>query len=360
VVKKGQEAMSIKARPYNIDVQHHFFGVPNEVRALICKIIHGKTPDRIALLPSVSYGMAIVAKNLKRLPEIRRKKKIIIVADEFPNNIYTFQKAAQDLNLACDVIPTMWHNQSQYLLDAIDSETALVVMPVVHWIYGKKYDIKAISERCKTYGALLVVDGTQSIGALEFDIKEAKVDALIGATYKWLLGPYGHAFGYFGEFFDEGEPIEESWINRVDSHIFSELLAYKQDYRPLAQRYNVGEYSHFIQMPMIKEALLQVLEWGVDNIQNHCSMITTKALAILENLGFELLDEKESTKHLIGLRLPANIESQALYQYLISQSIFVSLRDTCLRVSPHLYNDEEDLLRLVKAIKTFMSKSNNR
>ena len=102
---------------------------------------------------------------------------------------------------------------------------------------------------------MVVVDGSQSVGALPFDIDVIKPDALIVAAYKWMLGPYSIAYGYYGPFFDGGVPVEESWMNRSNSSQFSKLTEHESGYRALAQRYNMGEFSEFIHAPMLESAV---------------------------------------------------------------------------------------------------------
>src|SRR5690606_18561046 len=133
----------------------------------------------------------------------------------------------------------------------------------VHWMNGLRFDLKAIGEKCSSVGARFIVDGTQSVGALPMDVEEFKIDALICATYKWLLGPYSLGLVFMGKAFDDGVPLEESWMNRKNSMDFSTLTHYESEYEESAARYNVGETSNFILMPMLRESLAQINSWGV-------------------------------------------------------------------------------------------------
>ena len=115
----------------------------------------------------------------------------------------------------------------------------------MHWTDGTRFDLAAIGARAREVGAALVVDGTQSVGALPFDVQQLRPDALVCATYKWLMGPYSLGFAYLGPRFDDGEPLEETWIGRRGSENFKELVDYQDDYQPGALRYDVGERSNF-------------------------------------------------------------------------------------------------------------------
>jgi len=120
----------------------------------------------------------------------------------------------------------------------------------VHWTDGTRFDLVAIGRAARRVGAAFVVDGTQSVGALPFDVREIQPDALVCAGYKWLLGPYAMGAAYFGPRYDAGDPIEENWITRRGSDDFQRLVAYQDEYAPGAIRYDVGERSNFILLPM--------------------------------------------------------------------------------------------------------------
>lgn len=362
-VEAGQRGIALKVNPVDINPTQHFFDNVNIVRQLFSDLINAQEADRIAIVGSVAYGMAIVAQNLHRLPNIEEKKHVILIEEEFPNNVYAFERVNTQLGLSYLTIGP--DNQTQdkakswneNVLNAIDNQTAMVVVPHVHWIYGVRFDLETISKRCKEVGALLIVDGTQSVGAYPFDIEKIQPDALICASYKWLLSSYSMGLAYFGEFFDDGVPIEESWMNRKDSDKFAQLTNYERAYRPKAQRYNVGEFSHFIQMPMLEVSLRQIMAWGVDNIQSYTKKITQKAIEQLQNMGCDFASESYRVNHLLGISLPQSLDSKQLYENLTAQKIIVSLRGSTIRVSPHLYNEESDLDRLTEAITKTLQKS---
>ena len=291
----GQRAMMLQGSPQNITPALHF-DFPRQVRHKIARVINEPDADRIAIFPSVSYGMAIVARNIHRISGIEGKKKILILDEEFPNDHYAFQSVAMGLNLVLEVVPkpscdfecagSLW-NQS--ILDAIDDDTAMIVMPNVHWIYGITFNVKAISERCHSHGALLVIDGTQSVGMMPFDIGEVQADAVICAAYKWMLGPYAIGFGYFGAFFDGGVPVEETWMNRADSDNFPGLLKLQSGYRPKAQRFNMGEFSNFILLSILEGSLDLILAWGVENMYAYVGAVGESAVQVFYVLLVDLL-----------------------------------------------------------------------
>ena len=159
--------------------------------------------------------------------------------------------------------PEKWNEK---IVEQITTSTSIVLLSSVHWMNGTKLNLKEIGEKCKKVDAYFIVDGTQSVGAAPIDVKSLNIDALICAAYKWLFGPYSMALGYFSNKFNDGIPIEESWMNRLNAHQFSELTNYDSRYTSEAGRYNVGQTSNFILTPIMLEGLKQLNNWGIENI----------------------------------------------------------------------------------------------
>jgi selenocysteine lyase/cysteine desulfurase len=203
--------------------------------------------------------MATVANNI----QLKEGDEILVIDEQFPSNMYSWQKLANTYNAKIITItsPGTSEQWNEDILNAINENTALVTMGNIHWSNGSLFNLKAISTKAKSHNSLLVIDGSQSVGALPFSVKEIQPDALICAGYKWLFGPYGCAYGYFGPYFDNGNPIEENWSNRLDSENFAGLTNYQPEYKPKANRYSAGESGSFIYVKMQIAALKQVIEF---------------------------------------------------------------------------------------------------
>lgn len=220
----------------------------------------------------------------------------------------------------------------------------------MHWTDGTYFDLEKISTATQSSDAYLVVDGTQSVGALPIDVSKTKIDALICAGYKWLMGPYSMALGHFGERLAGGLPIEEGWLDRKGSEDFTELVNYTDQYQPGAVRYDVGERSNFILVPMMIKALEQIMQWGPKNIQRYCKKLTLPLINKLPELGYQIEDSEWRSHHLFGIRLPEHINTGDLKQQLTQKNIHLSLRGSALRISPNIYNDEEDIAALLTVL----------
>jgi selenocysteine lyase/cysteine desulfurase len=350
VEKKGLEGIHAKRNPAAV-AGEDFFKDTEKLRKEFSKLINCEA-SRVVLVPSVSYGMANVVNNIK----LSSSDNIIVAAEQFPSNYYPWQRVSQDTRAKLKVIAPpdelvnrgkLWNER---LLEAIDTNTKLVALGNVHWADGTLFNLKEIRKRTKEVGALLIIDGTQSVGALPFDVKEIQPDALVCAGYKWLMGPYSLGLAYYGEYFDQGKPVEENWINRLHSENFAGLVNYETHYQPGALRYEVGEHSNFILLPMLLEAVKQINQWKPKVIQQYCASITRKPISILQEAGYWIEDEKFRGHHLFGVRLPAHAEVGKIKKALQKNKISISFRGDAIRVSPNLYNSEADVIKLVRVL----------
>ena len=351
VEKAGIDGVKAKRNPFKISPAD-FFAQSELLRIEFAKLINTTESKRVVIIPSVSYGLANVANNLT----LTAADSIIVAAEQFPSNYYPWQRLCMDTGAKLKVVspPQTWEGRgkrwNEYVLESIDKNTKLVALGNVHWADGTLFNLIEIRKRTKEVGALLVIDGTQSVGALPFDIQEIKPDALICGGYKWLMGPYSIGLAYYGEYFDNGNPIEENWINRLHSENFAALVNYQTDYQPGALRYEVGEHSNFILVPMMLAALKQINQWKPKDIQAYCASITHKPLQILKEAGFWVEEESYRSQHLFGIRLPQHLDIKWMKEKIQQNKISVSFRGDAIRVAPNIYNDEKDMMKLVKVL----------
>ena len=358
IYEAGLEGLKQKNRPYSITISDYFEPV-TELKKLFAELVDVDDYNRIATIPAVSYGITTVANNIK----LNAGDEIIVIHEQFPSNIYAWQKLADKYNAVIKTIkaPNTDVNRvkqwNESIINAITDKTAVVAMGNIHWSNGSLFDLKTIRQKTKTHNALLIIDGSQSVGVLPFSVKEIQPDALICAGYKWLFGPYGCAYAYYGAYFDNGVPIEENWSNRLNSENFSGLTNYESQYKPLANRYSVGESGNFIYVRMQIAALKQVIEWSPKKIQEYCKSISADAVKDLRALGCVIEDDNYRSHHLFGIKLPDDLDVTILKSALAEQHIFVSFRGNYIRISCHLFNTSEDFKKLVACMSSVLQKA---
>ncbi len=349
VEEAGIKGLKIKRAPHNI-LPEDFFSDVNDLKKSFAKLINLDKHERIAISSSVSYGLANITNNI----QLKESDNVILIGDQFPSNVYPWMELTKKYNANLRFInkPNSEDNAgrawNEKILNSINKQTKVVAMGLVHWADGTIYDIEKIRKKTKEVNALLIIDGTQSIGVMPFDIKTTKPDALICAGYKWLMGPYGIGLSYYGPFFDNGKPIEESWINRKNSEDFSNLINYEDEYGEYARRYSVGQQSNFINISMLKAGIDQLNNWGVKNVYKYIESITTPCFPLLnrENTWYE--DSKFRSSHLFGIRPKKNLKK--ILKKIRENNIFISLRGDIIRVSPSVYNTKEDVQKLFECI----------
>ncbi|RAJ16352.1 aminotransferase class V-fold PLP-dependent enzyme [Olleya aquimaris] len=353
IYEAGLEGLQQKNRPYTITLSDYFEPVI-QLKKLFATLIDADDYNRVATIPSVSYGMATVANNIKLQPG----DEIVVIDEQFPSNYYSWKALSEtyDATIKTVVKPSKTDSKSwdDAIIEAITDQTAVVAMGNLHWSNGSLFNLKAISQKAKQHHALLIIDGSQSVGALPFSIKDIQPDALICAGYKWLFGPYGCAYAYYGSYFDNGKPIEHNWANRLDSENFAGLTNYQSQFKPLANRYQVGESGNFIYVKMQIAALQQIIEWTPNTIQEYCKTISVNAVKELKALGCHIQDDNDRSHHLFGIELPEGLNVEAFKQDLANRQIYVSFRGRYIRVSCHLFNTEADFKPLIACLSAHL------
>lgn len=348
VSKAGEDGIRRKVRPWTI-TSPDFFTDAERARELFARLV-GCDAGSVALTPSASYGASVAARNIS----IRAGQTIVILDQQYPSNVYAWMEAAREagarlLNVARPV-GGAW---TDAVVDAIDDHTAVAALPHCHWTDGALMDLERIGARCREVGAALVLDLTQSLGALPFDVNAVRPDFITVACYKWLLGPYTSGFLYAAPGYHGGKPIEYNWITRGGSEDFARLVEYRDDYQPGARRFDMGERANFHVLPMSIAALEQVLEWGVDAIASSLDARTRAIADRAATLGLVSLPGNLRAGHFLGLRFSQGMPP-GLLDALIRRRVFVSVRGDSLRVTPHLYNTDADVDRLFDALEALV------
>jgi selenocysteine lyase/cysteine desulfurase len=344
VRKAGEEALGRKAHPWLVRPED-FFTESELLRRLFAQLIQADA-EGVALIPSVSYGMAVVAANLS----VREGQRILVLAEEFPSNLYPWRDLARRTGATVFSVPRPPDGDwTRAVLEALDARCALVAVPHCHWTDGTLVDLVKVGARAREVGAALAVDATQSLGALPLSVQAVQPDYLVAAGYKWLMGPYSQGYLYVAPGRREGRPLELNWITRQGSEDFSRLIDYREEFQPGARRFDVGERSNFLLVPMGAAALRQLLAWNVESIQETLRELTRRAARGAEALGLEVAPEEHRSGHLVGLRRRGGYEPAVLAR-LAASKVYVSVRGDNLRVSPHLHNTAADVDRLLEAL----------
>jgi selenocysteine lyase/cysteine desulfurase len=341
-IDAGRRGLERKAHPWDVRAEH-FFDESERVRALFARLI-GAAAEDVAIVPSVSYGLATVTANVP----VAAGQKIVTLAEDFPSGILAGRALAR--RAEARVVTVARPEEGDWtaaILEAIDGATALVVAPHTHWVCGTTIDVEAIGRRCRSVGAALALDTTQSSGALPLDLAAVDPDYLVATSYKWLMGPYSLGFLYVAPRHQQGQPVEEAWIVRRNAHDFRSLCAYEEGFAAGARRFDMGERANFALLPVAGAAIEQLLDWGVANISETLGAMTRTIEARLGERG--VTAQPGRAPHFLSVRFPGGLP-EGIEERLAAADVHVSLRGERMRITPHLYNDERDAERLLAAL----------
>ena len=342
----GEAALVQRGRPWTITADHWFSDV-ERLRSSIARLING-SPEGVALVPASSYGLSVAARNLHAGPGDR----VLVLDQEFPSSYYTWRRfAARTGSDLVEVDRQPGQRWVDAVLAALDERTAVVVVPNVHWTNGAWVDLHAVKVRAGDVGAALVVDASQSLGAVPLDIESLRPDFVVSVGYKWQLGAVGVSYLYVDERHRSGEPLEENWALRVGADDFAALVDYQDEYQPGARRFDMGQRPSFGLVPMAIAAIDQLLAWGVPDIAEALGRVTDEIAERARALGLAPPARDERGPHILGLELPPDAMDRVAGA-LARNGVVVSVRGRSLRIAPHLHTSTADIDRLVDALRT--------
>jgi cysteine desulfurase/selenocysteine lyase len=310
------------------------------MRTPIARLINA-TPADIAFIPNAATALGLVAGGIDWKPG----DNVVTLGGEFPNQLYLPTLVE---SRGVEFQETAWEGiNGTKFYDSIDNRTRLVAISEVNYSTGFRAPIEDISRIAHSRGALVFVDGTQSVGALRFDVQQSRPDALAVHAYKWLCGPTGVGFLYVAPALRAilppntiGWRSHRDWRNVDNLHHGSPVLT------DSAERYEGGGLA-FGLLDAMAASVEWMLEIGPEAIEQRVLALAASARDRLRSLGAEVLDNGRS--QIVAARFPGYSPAQdpsRLARELKARRVLVAARHGFLRVSPHFYNNESDLDRL--------------
>jgi selenocysteine lyase/cysteine desulfurase len=309
----------------------------------------GAKPQEIALVENTSMGLNIVANMLT----YSQGSKIVTTDLEYPSVTYPWLRKKPSLKV--EYVKNV--NGKILLQDvekAVDDKTVALAVSHVEYSNGFRHDLKALGEIAHSHEAYLVVDGIQAVGAMQVDVKKDNVDFLATACYKWLLSPPGAGYLYVKqELIDKFEPSFAGWAS-VKQEVFNTVDFWDNcnlDFSETASRFEVGSPS-FISFAGATEALRMFLQVGMENVESRILKLTNHLIDAIKNLGLQLQtpEELECRSGIVNFKIE---KPREMVENLKREGIVVSARSNGIRVSPHFYNAEEEIDKLVENIKRY-------
>ncbi|MNJ32669.1 Cysteine desulfurase [compost metagenome] len=313
-------------------------------RSLAAKLVWS-TPERIAYIQNTSHGMSLVALGV----DWKKGDNLVIPAMEFPSNYLCWMQLVEKGVEIRKVDAVEGRLQAEDFARHIDSRTRVVAVSHVQFYSGYKVDLACIAVACSAFDALLVVDGTQSIGAMTLDVAASGVDVLVVSGHKWLMGPRGIGFMSFSErAFTRITPRIVGWLSVEEPFAFKRTLTLLPD----ARRFEAGT-ENGVGIAGLAERLRQIDELGAQRIEDRVLDLNQRLLLRSQDAGLEIVHpfERHERSGICLIRKPG-VNAEALLRALETQRICASLRNGAIRLSPHYFNTHAEIENIVATLQS--------
>ena len=349
-IRAVQAALEAKKFPHT-KPDSTFFEVPNRIRAGIATIIGGKA-EEVALTTGASTGVAAVAYGM----QWKAGDEVITAKGEFPLQYTTWKPMEEREGLKVKVVaPREKFLTAEDLIAALTPKTRLVSVSLVRFDDGSLLDAEKVAEACHKQGALLLLDVSQACGAIPMNVARMGADFMVCAGYKWLLGPFGTGFFWVkSEHLPFMRPGPFYWMAVGGSHNFAELNFEDPKPMPSAQRWDTPESASYFNFNLVAldTSVEFVARIGSETVAEHNHKLIEQMFERLPKDSCVPASPLERAKRgpygCFVARTPE--KTAAMYEKLRKENVIVSLRESKIRVSPHLYNTERDIDRLISVV----------
>jgi cysteine desulfurase/selenocysteine lyase len=321
-----------------------WFDDADRIRAAVAKLI-GAAPSDIAFTPTASFGLSLLLGGL----DWNNGDRVLTLKGDFPNLTYAPLALRPE---GVEVVETCWDG----FLEALEKPTRLVALSEVNYTNGFRPPLEEVSRRAREAGAVLFLDGTQSLGALRFDVNAIQPDMYAVNGYKWLLSPNGAGFTYVSPALRERlRPAVVGWRSDRGWRDVNHLNHGAPQFASDAERYEAGILP-FPSLYGMEASIEMMLEIGPEHIERRVFELAAYLRGALRGLGARL--PYDESPHFDSSIVAARFEgrpSGALATALKARGVLLSARHDYLRVSTHFYNLESDVDRLVEELRPLIS-----
>jgi cysteine desulfurase / selenocysteine lyase len=347
-LRAAQAAIEWKKFPQRVP-DEAYFDVPNRIRASIAQLIGAKA-DEIALTTGASTGMAAVAYGLSWKPG----DEVITAKGEFPLQYTTWRPMEEREGLTLKVVaPSERFITAEDLIAALSPKTRLVSVSLTRFDDGSMVDAAKLAVACHAQGTLLLLDASQCCGAIPMNVDELGADFIVCAGYKWLLSPYGTGFFWArSEHAAKMRPGPFYWTAAEGASHFGSLVFSQPKMAAGARRWDAAETASYFNLSAMAVSLEFVLRMKPETVAAHNRALMELMFERLPKdrcVAASPLDAARRGPYAcFSGRTPE--KTAELYKKLQAENVFVSLREGNLRVSPHVFNTERDIDRLIAVV----------
>ncbi|MEE3370942.1 MAG: aminotransferase class V-fold PLP-dependent enzyme [Planctomycetota bacterium] len=320
-----------------------------KVRQYAADLIGAQT-DEIAIIPNTTAGINYVAEGYPW----KNGDNLVTLANEFPSNLYPWMNLS-DRGVETRTVPVKQNGQVDLnrIAEACDERTRILSVSWVGYATGWRNNLEQISRVARDQGVLLFVDAIQGLGVFPLDVRQSNIDMLAADGHKWLLGPEGAGIFYLRkELLQLLKPRNVGWNSVSHAHDFSHIAL---DMRESAARYEGGSWN-MAGITALGASIKLLTTFG---LTKHCSPVADRLLAITDEACQRLhamdatvvsVRDQEHASGIVAFELPGQ-DPYVVRKRCLSTGVAISCRAGRLRISPHAYNNSQDIERLIRALQ---------
>lgn len=345
-----EEAVRVKTQPWRFD-DARYFDLPDDYRRALAAIL-GLPAERaleIAVTDSTIHAIQTLTTGLDWLPG----DEVVIPKGEFPSNRFPWLALERRGVVVKEVEISSSATAAAELDAATSPRTRVVSVGWVHYSTGRRFDLDAVGEVARRRGALFAIDASQGLGGLPFSLAETRCDVLAGSVYKWLLAPYGLGFGWFSpELAERLEPHRFTWFSIRGARDFAQLGRCALELEPGARRFDIHQTANLFNLMPAIASFRYVHQIGSAQIGAHVQALLDRVIAGLPASVRPVSPiDSRSRSNILCVAGEGSDWSERAATELVRRDVRVSRREGSLRISPHLYNDESDIDRLLEGLE---------
>jgi cysteine desulfurase / selenocysteine lyase len=314
-------------------------------RTTVGKLINAK-PDEIAFVQNTAEGMNLIAYSLP----LKAGDNVLVCNQEYPAVSYPFMNLDKRIGIETRVLPHDQGGTTIALLEKhADARTRVVAVSSVEFATGFRTDLKAIGEWCKARNIWYIVDGIQSLGTEPMDVKACHIDVLASGGHKWMMIPMGQGFLYVAE--ERLEELHPPFSGAASVANAGDFLNYNLAPAKGMLRYEIG-VPNVLGIIGVNSSLNFLMSLGIENIDAWTLHLTDLLLAGLDRLGYQPIINR-TPKHrsaIVLFNAPVGGDNAAVEQKLKAANVDYAVRGGAIRLSPHCYNNEEEIERVIAAL----------
>ncbi len=310
-----------------------WLSIPERLRLKFSQLL-GCSADNISHSSATCDVITTIAQGLK----LKKNDLVVSLNGDYPSNVLPWLFAQEQGRINFKLLEAPLVPDVDWLKENLPKETKVFDISHIAFNTGRKIDLLSIGNFLKSRNIFFIVDATQSFGGQCISTEELEViDAISFSTYKWILGPYGHAFAYFSNnLLENMQPIQASWINSPNFQKSNKLLDYTLETLPGARQYDRGQAPNMLNMAGLEGSLDLFLELGIQEIEKHNNHLVSFFMDNFNSSKFRIVTPKDSRGSIVCLSTQK--DTHEIKKNLQKEKIDISVRDGRLRISFHLYN----------------------